>query len=1049
MLKLTEAIAVFAVLIGVEFAIAGPPKLGANDVTWLWPVPASLSELSSVIAIESLNADDGTPVWSDKQFADLMTAADGDASSVGKFRIRLPASVKNKKAWRIVAFRADPTAPGGHELIRQNLGEKPQLRLILQPVTTENDQVNVHDIAVHLVYDFVVRDGEAGKLQPDRNRFRDIVAGLDELKQFAEDAGLSTSGKPLGIHPALKARTAGLDAKVREFLSRHLHATRVSAMALMGLDGPEPWIFIPLSRSPTGDGSFAPIPILPAQMLSFRSGGGVVAPAPKVNNLGVAPTQFPMPVNIQDRRGVSTSAMFDDAEFVPEDFAIIGVDANGEQVRDEAIRNRDIPDVIADPLRSHFFNTDCISCHTETRRRLRFSLAPGAFAFRQDGEPPAIEPEALPKDDWNVRNLGWFPRSDFIGGGQTLPTVTQRTANETAEVVEFIERHYRHSEGTSTTNGEAVAEVVDSAHAEGKKIKFLDQGWTAEEREEFYYLGQGSQLIPYSWFVCLELPNSETLLRSDEHLRSRGFIIEGHRESRNPDGLPIGLVKDSNPVAISARAAFLGTGFQQELLSNTGDWIGLTCAACHTSQIEFQGQSIRIDGGAAMVDMESFLQDVAASMRAAVADPEKFKRFEQRVREQADGDIDTTGLAAELTAFTPVIEELVARNKAKHPYGYGRLDAFGAILNQICEAGLGVPENRRESNAPVSFPFLWDASQLDWVQWNSSVDAPISRNVGEVLGVFAQFQLTGDADDGQFNTSARLDYLHRLETQLSRLRAPAWPSEALGEIDPLKAAAGKQLFENNCAKCHNMRDDAGNFRMTKPNEFGRTFIKTTSVPFQLIGTDPQMARNFITRTAKPGALEAVMAPVFDDPATLKRLEQLTLLFKSLGIPETDFRATPPAAMLLGAAVSGVIKRDLRERFQHLGEEEIQQISLELRGFRTSSSPPNGGAGYKARPLNGIWATAPYGHAGAVPNLYQWLLPETERVKNFSVGSLEFDPKHVGFASAPTDGAFAFSTTAENGEAIAGNSNLGHSGPNHTDFTDEERWQLIEYLKSCR
>ena len=33
---------------------------------------------------------------------------------------------------------------------------------------------------------------------------------------------------------------------------------------------------------------------------------------------------------------------------------------------------------------------------------------------------------------------------------------------------------------------------------------FLDQGWSAEMREKFYFTPQGSRLMPYSWFRALE-----------------------------------------------------------------------------------------------------------------------------------------------------------------------------------------------------------------------------------------------------------------------------------------------------------------------------------------------------------------------------------------------------------------------------------------------------------------------------------------------------------------------------------------------------------------
>ena len=50
--------------------------------------------------------------------------------------------------------------------------------------------------------------------------------------------------------------------------------------------------------------------------------------------------------------------------------------------------------------------------------------------------------------------------------------------------------------------------------------------------------------------------------------------------------------------------------------------------------------------------------------------------------------------------------------------------------------------------------------------------------------------------------------------------------------------------------------------------------------------------------------------------------------------------------------------------------------------------------YRARPLNGIAFTAPYGHAGVWPTLESVLFPET-RPESFWVGHGEFDPYAVG------------------------------------------------------
>jgi hypothetical protein len=1026
-------------LLGV--AGADSPVLAPNDVTWLWPVPESAEELNDDIAIASLTDVDGAAVWSDAQFMDVLATAGSDAARVGSHRIGLPDVVRSKDVWRIVAFRADPTAPGTHELIRKSFGEKPQLRLVLQPVTVEGDSVQVHDIAVHLVYSFMRREEGDTSERPDREHFRRIVDDLDALKKCSEDAGVKTGEAPLGIHPGLKAHVPGLRAKVREFLSRHLQSSRLDAMAIMGLDDPEPWIFIAMAKVPPSAEHFAPVPFLPAQMLSFRSPSGV-SPAPRVNNRNLVPSGVILPVDEKDRRGVSTAPLFEDGTIDLNAFAMIGKNEQSEPVFDTEVRNRDIPDLIADPARSHFFNTDCLSCHTETARRIRFSLEAGPFAYLDGDSPPRIDPGVLPKHKWNVRNLGWFPPSKFIGGGPAVPTVTQRTANETSEVVDFIEREYRDNESNGEANHGDPEEVApDSA---GAGVEYLDQGWTPSERLDFYFSKQGSQLLPYHWFLNLERADSDELLRSDRSMRAIGFIPHGKDGQRNPDGLPIGFVLDSSRTSPETKEGFLGPDYDRERYPVTDDWLGLTCAACHTSELNFKGHTYRVDGGAAMADVETLLSELAKALRATASDDDKFQRFERGIRESSQGDIDTTGLRDELRAYTPVIERLVARNKAAHPYGLGRLDAFGAILNQICEASLEIPENHRESNAPVSYPFLWDTPMLDWVQWNSSVEVPIARNVGEVLGVFAHAKLTGTRETGQFASSARLDYLHRLEEQLHLLRAPRWQQE-FGEIDLTKAAAGRRLFAQNCATCHNMRDENGNFEMTAPNGLHHTFIRTTSVPFRKVGTDERMVVNFITRTAKPGALRDVLR--LDAPETQTRLRAFQDAVEALGLPRPNLDEEAPAGMLLGAAVSGVIERDLAQRLQNRTEEERQDIRQALEGFREGGTPPFVGGGYKARPLVGIWATAPFGHAGSVPSLYQWLLPEDERVTEFFVGNREFDPIHLGYSTDPTEHAFRFRTTDDNGAIIPGNSNKGHSGPGQTEFTDEERWQIIEYLKT--
>jgi hypothetical protein len=109
---------------------------------------------------------------------------------------------------------------------------------------------------------------------------------------------------------------------------------------------------------------------------------------------------------------------------------------------------------------------------------------------------------------------------------------------------------------------------------------------------------------------------------------------------------------------------------------------------------------------------------------------------------------------------------------------------------------------------------------------------------------------------------------------------------------------------------------------------------------------------------------------------------------------------------------------------------------------TESSPI---LGYKARPLAGIWATAPYLHNGSVPTLYDLLQTPAKRPRLFYVGTRRFDPQKVGYASeqAP-DNTFVFRTHDETGRPIPGNDNAGHDyGP----LSEEQIWALVEYMKT--
>jgi hypothetical protein len=403
-------------------------RLDVNDVAFLWPPPASADEVTRLIpATEPLQGSAGV-LWPRPAFdllldtarsTTVMTSAGTTASiSFTPFETEFA----KPETWKVVGMRVDPSAPGSHPSLITQFGSTPQIRMILQPVTSRADgTVVVHDVTAHLAYSFVTAVDPRTRIPtPDKATFMEIVKDLVTLKSQAGAAGSVTTG-PLGIHPALLKQAPGFDVALRTFLQRRLPQGRLTEMAFMGIDAPEPWIFFAMARRP--DGSFVQVsaPSLgnqPAQMLTFRGGSAVMPP--------------PRTTNFDNSTGVSTASLF---QRTAGDLALTPVFPGSARPL-----HADIPDIVANPRLSSIRNTDCVSCHTESTRRsiLRLTSHDPRLAFERPANVSGVAADVLPKSPWNVRNFGWFQSRD----GTINPTVTMRAANEVAEAAAFANTEY-------------------------------------------------------------------------------------------------------------------------------------------------------------------------------------------------------------------------------------------------------------------------------------------------------------------------------------------------------------------------------------------------------------------------------------------------------------------------------------------------------------------------------------------------------------------------------------------------------------------------------
>ncbi len=536
-----------------------------------------------------------------------------------------------------------------------------------------------------------------------------------------------------------------------------------------------------------------------------------------------------------------------------------------------------------------------------------------------------------------------------------------------------------------------------SATALPSHTLWLDQAWSEADRRWFYQVSQGSAVLSWDIYANLKTATGSDLFRSDANAIRYGLIPQRPDAKTNPEGLPIGVAK-----------ATIGEGRWR------GEWVGLTCAACHTSVLRYQDKNIIVDGaGAHTFDTKAMTTDLDAALQAHLADAAKFDRLATRIGAVGERRDD---LRRRLESQAAVIHHYASVSmQAPIEWGPGRIDALGMIHNQLQNLA-GIAENWYPVTAPAKPPFLWNAPQSAWVQWSGVVQDPLFRNVGETAGVYAAFDLrSASPAEGLFDASSDILHLWQIETALQRLAPPKWPENVFGRIDRVKAARGAKLFEENCSGCHT----SWPYKWTEPNAHGKRFIDNRIVKASYVGTDASQLDNKL-----PYSLTGALAAYTPAPYTGKAL-----------VPSAVFDVT-----LISALIDKAIAR------LGLTPEEL----ADLHGYRpygNELSPPPESRGYKAAPRDGVWATAPFLHNGSVPNLYEMLLPAAQRSKTFRI-SRGFDPIKIGVDTTQSDG-FLFDT------ALPGNSNAGHSFENAPKgggvvgrLLDEgERWAIVEYLKS--
>ncbi|MFL6846566.1 MAG: di-heme-cytochrome C peroxidase [Allosphingosinicella sp.] len=556
----------------------------------------------------------------------------------------------------------------------------------------------------------------------------------------------------------------------------------------------------------------------------------------------------------------------------------------------------------------------------------------------------------------------------------------------------------------------ALAFVAGGALAAGPV--WLNQGssWTPAARADFYTRDQGSRLIPYAWVKALKAPNGAPFLA--DSLARYGYLPN----PANAHGLPVGFMTGT-------------TGGTQYLAMN--------CSACHTRQLSIGGTEYRVDGGPAITDFQALLTDLDAALGAVLASDSAFASFAAQVIPGAP-PAKVAALKADVSAWHLREHTLVTQALPPKGWGLGRLDAVSMIFNRLVGMDIGpppsylIPSNIAVADAPVRYPFLWNASKQDLTQWpgfskNGDDLFALARNLGQVYGVFGIFRPSRKGNEVDFLSGNSTDWagLKKIEQLIRKIGPPRWQ----WALDPKLAEQGRKIYDRKwqdggCAECHGKRP--GPIRLVPPSE-------TWATPLCDVGTDTREYA-ILHRQVQSGVFEGAKAPV--GPPIGAQSDTFALL--GVSVIGSIFQQTFGFSLFKydTSAVAAVPKA------KKMAADEL------LDTYRPPIPKACGKTGgqykYESRVMHGIWAAAPYLHNGSVPTLADLLKPPRERPDKFEVGNL-YDTKLLGLARDQGPGAPRRNTRGcDSGDLASGESRCGHDYG--TSLSDSEKRALLEYLK---
>ncbi|NBV45226.1 MAG: hypothetical protein EBR86_06180 [Planctomycetia bacterium] len=573
---------------------------------------------------------------------------------------------------------------------------------------------------------------------------------------------------------------------------------------------------------------------------------------------------------------------------------------------------------------------------------------------------------------------------------------------------------------------------------------WIDTGLSPAERRTLHHEPIGSELLPLGWLLALESADGSGPFV--DTLERHGFLPDPD----DPEGLPIGMT-----VTGSADARF------------SVRMVGLTCAACHVGALTHGGRTRRIDGAPNMLFIEAFTLGLADATGATAENPRKLLAFVKRVAAGPDPDFPKRRpAAARLVNLLPDFDSLADGGELEKNLATRLHDAVQIVAEETAIDLAPVPPAARPESPAMP---LWKR-----ITARLEVDArALARSVRATPALAAESEeaLTKGIDELWAET---------VETaRLLRGRAALLRRQTLMKGMPGTPGGPGRVDDFGFAR--NLMFPVDEMRPPDAPCSVPVLWATATVRWQGWdgNNDSAMGRNLATAMASGATFDAPSGMSTALPRRLAAIEEITARITTPPWPEDWlgpldaqavargrdlFRthchdchrqgADPPPDRVVPVAEIGTDPnraRNFDAAFARAIEEQLgrfKKVAYDATGIAGAEAERLDGGrserwratgGYAARPLAGLWASAPYLHNASVPTLHDLLEPAAQRPVRFAVGHRDFDPVRVGVAPPTADPVFILDTT------VTGNHNTGHEYG--TTLPEADRRDLLEYLKT--